>query len=88
LLLCTQGSVVVLVDDGVDRRELVLDDPSVALYLPPMIWGSQHSFSSDAALTVLASHTYDAADYIRDYDEFVRLRATAGTGRSNGSAQT
>lgn len=73
LLQCTRGSVVVLIDDGSSRCELVLNDPRVALYLPPMHWGSQHSFSPEATLTVLASHPYDPTDYIRDYGEFLRL---------------
>jgi hypothetical protein len=40
-----------------------------------MLWGSQFGYSPDATLTVLASHPYDPADYIRDYDEFIRLKA-------------
>lgn len=70
LLVCVNGSLAVLVDDGSERGEVVLDDPSVALYLPPLIWGSQFGYSADAVLLVLASHPYDASDYIRDYDEF------------------
>ena len=73
LLICVSGSLAVLVDDGHDRRELVLDDPGVGLYLPPRIWGSQFRYSPDGALVVLASHPYDAADYIRDYEEFLKL---------------
>ena len=30
-------------------------------------------FSSDAVLMVLASELYDEADYIRDYDEFLKF---------------
>ena len=73
LLICVSGSLAVLVDDGRDRRELVLDDPGVGLYLPPRIWGSQFRYSPDGALVVLASHPYNAADYIRDYEEFLKL---------------
>jgi hypothetical protein len=36
-----------------------------------MVWGVQYKYSADAILLVLASHPYDAADYIRDYDEFL-----------------
>jgi acetyltransferase-like isoleucine patch superfamily enzyme len=70
LLVCVHGSLSVLVDDGRDRGEVVLDDPGVGLYLPPLIWGSQFGYSEDAVLVVLASHPYDASDYIRDYEEF------------------
>jgi UDP-2-acetamido-3-amino-2,3-dideoxy-glucuronate N-acetyltransferase len=69
-LICAQGSCTALVDDGVIRREVILDNPSVGLYMPPMIWGTQHSYSTDGALLVFASHYYDPNDYIRDYGAF------------------
>jgi UDP-2-acetamido-3-amino-2,3-dideoxy-glucuronate N-acetyltransferase len=75
LLVCVAGSLAVLVDDGLSRAEVVLDDPSVALYLPPRTWGSQFGYSADAVLVVLASHPYDATDYVRDYEEFRALVA-------------
>jgi len=76
LLVCVNGSLAVLVDDGRDRGEVVLDDPSVGLYLPPMTWGSQFGYSADAVMSVFASHPYDADDYIRDYEEFRALVQT------------
>jgi len=42
-----------------------------------MTWGTQYRYSADAVLLVLASHPYDASDYIRDYAEFLELRAAA-----------
>lgn len=32
-----------------------------------------YDFSPDAVLMVLASEVYDESDYIRDYDEFLRM---------------
>jgi hypothetical protein len=62
-----------MVDNG-DRREvLLLDSPAQGLFMPPMTWGTQYDYSPDAVLLVLASHIYDADDYIHDYDEFLRL---------------
>jgi UDP-2-acetamido-3-amino-2,3-dideoxy-glucuronate N-acetyltransferase len=75
-LICVHGSLSVIVDDGQTRHEVALDDPALGLYLPPMLWSVQYRFSSDAALAVLASDSYDAADYIRDYEEFLALRAS------------
>ena len=76
-LLCVHGSVKVLADDGRQRRAFVLDSPDTGLHLPPMTWGTQYRYSHDAVLLVFASHPYDPADYIRDYDEFLSL-ATDG----------
>ncbi|MFM8650940.1 MAG: WxcM-like domain-containing protein [Acidimicrobiaceae bacterium] len=44
-----------------------------------MTWGSQFHFSSDAVLLVLASHKYDDADYIRDYETFRKLVKNASS---------
>lgn len=72
MLVCAHGSLAVVVDDGSVREEIVLDNPGVGLYLPPMVWGIQYKYTPDAVLLVLASHEYSAADYIRDYGTFQR----------------
>jgi UDP-2-acetamido-3-amino-2,3-dideoxy-glucuronate N-acetyltransferase len=74
LLVCLRGSVAVVCDDGQHRQEILLDDPAVGLHLPPMVWGTQYKYSSDALLMVFASRPYEAADYIRDYDQFIAER--------------
>lgn len=71
LLVCVQGSVHAVVDDGKTRQEFLLDRPEMALYVPPMIWGTQYRYSSDAVLLVLASEPYDPDDYIRDHDQYL-----------------
>lgn len=72
-LVMVRGSVHVVADDGYHREEFILDKPNVGIYLPPMTWGIQYRYSTDAVLMVFASHNYDAADYIRDYEEFLFL---------------
>jgi acetyltransferase-like isoleucine patch superfamily enzyme/dTDP-4-dehydrorhamnose 3,5-epimerase-like enzyme len=72
-LLCVQGSVTVVVDDGTTSAEIELREPHRGLYVPPMIWAVQFKYSEDAMLLVFASNHYDRADYIRDYDEFLSL---------------
>ena len=74
MLICTSGSVSIVVDDSKAREEFVLDSPDMGLYVPPMVWALQYRFSRDATLLVLASEAYDADDYIRDYDEFLKIR--------------
>jgi UDP-2-acetamido-3-amino-2,3-dideoxy-glucuronate N-acetyltransferase len=70
-LVCQAGSVAVVVDDGRVREEVVLDDPQLGLYVPPMVWSVQYRYTPDAILLVLASDPYEPLDYIRDYDEFL-----------------
>jgi len=70
-LIAVKGSVRVVADDGDKREEMLLDKPNMGLYLPPMTWGIQYRYSADAILLVFASDYYDAADYIRNYSDFV-----------------
>ncbi|MEW6255298.1 MAG: WxcM-like domain-containing protein [Pseudomonadota bacterium] len=73
-LICLHGSCRVLLDDGLHRCEVTLDRPDVGVYMPSMIWGTQYRYSSDAVLLVFASRHYEADDYLRTYDEFLRER--------------
>lgn len=72
-LICTRGSCSVLVDDGIHQQEFHLTAPTIGIYVPPMVWATEYNHSSDSALMVFASHRYDPADYIREYEEFRRL---------------
>lgn len=72
-LICVCGSCAVVADDGKNRQEFQLDCPDLGIHLPPMTWGIQYKYSSDAVLLVLASHVYSNSDYIRNYDEFIKL---------------
>jgi len=74
LLICVKGRCAVVADDGTYRQEFTLDSPTLGVYLPPMIWGTQYKYSSDAILLVFASDYYDPTDYIRNYDEFITLK--------------
>jgi UDP-2-acetamido-3-amino-2,3-dideoxy-glucuronate N-acetyltransferase len=75
LMVCLHGAVTITADDGQSKREVRLDTPSLALHAPPMTWCEVRPVAPGAVLLVLASELYDAADYVRDYDEFRRLTA-------------
>lgn len=77
ILICVNGSLAVVVDNGARRAEITLDRPDRGLYLPPMTWATQYRYSRDAVLLVLCSDLYDPDDYIRDYDEFAQLALSA-----------
>lgn len=72
LAVAVSGSCDILLDDGTNRERLRLDRPDIGLTLPPMVWHEMADFSEDCVLLVLADDVYDEADYIRNYDEFVR----------------
>lgn len=75
LVVAVMSRFVVTVDDGSRQRRIELDRADRGLYIPPMIWRDLDHFSSGAVCVVLASLPYDEADYIRDREEFVSLRA-------------
>lgn len=72
-LVCVRGNCSVVVDDGYHREEYELNTPGFAIHIPPLVWGIQYKYSADAVLLVLASDKYDADDYVRDYEEFLKL---------------
>ena len=74
-LVCLAGSVRALVDNGVERAEFELNTPGIGLYMPEGIWGTQYQYSTDAVLLVLASEVYEAGDYIRSYEEFLKFKS-------------
>jgi UDP-2-acetamido-3-amino-2,3-dideoxy-glucuronate N-acetyltransferase len=86
-LVCIAGECKLAVDDGNTREEYLLNRPTIGIYLPAMTWATQYSFSADAVLLVFASEFYDSEDYIRDYDEFLRLKKLESAARQEkGSA--
>jgi acetyltransferase-like isoleucine patch superfamily enzyme len=72
-IICVRGSCIAIADDGQARLEVRLDRPNLGLYMPPMIWGTQYHYSADALLMVFASAAYNSADYIRDYNDFLKI---------------
>lgn len=70
LLIAASGSYEVVLDDGVNKRTVLLNRPFYGLHIPPGIWASEQGFSSGSICLVLASHVYDEKDYIRDYKQF------------------
>lgn len=72
-IVAMSGSFDVKIDDGSRKATFHLNRSYSGLYLCPMIWREIDNFSSASVCMVVASARYDEADYLRDYDEFVRL---------------
>lgn len=71
-ITCVHGTCSVMVDDGDKRLEILLNHPNIGVHVPPMVWAVEYKYSADAVLLVLASKKYNAADYIRNYDIFMK----------------
>ena len=73
ILLCVSGSCKIHLDDGTDTAEVVLDKPNEGLYIANNMWREMYDFTPGAVLLVLASEYYDEADYIRNYEDFIKM---------------
>ncbi len=70
-IVAASGSFEVVLDDGRNKRTVLLNRPFYGLHVPPGIWAAEQGFSSGSICLVLASHPYEEADYIRDYNDFI-----------------
>ena len=71
LLFCPYGSVKILLDNGKEKSEVLLDNPSIGLIITPCIWRDMIWLVEKSVLCVAASDYYNEDDYIRDYSEFI-----------------
>lgn len=69
--ICLSGSCRMVLDNGLEREDVFLSNPTKGLLIESMTWREMHDFSEDCVLLVLASEHYDEADYIRNYDIFL-----------------
>ena len=70
-IVALSGSFDVVLDDGNGNvQSFHLNRSYYGLYVPKMIWRQMTNFSTNSLAMVLASQSYDAEDYIRDYEQF------------------
>lgn len=74
VLINVAGTSKVRVKDGKGNEAVFsLNRPHTGIYLPCMVWKDMYDFSKDSVLLCLASEHYDQEEYIKDYDEFVKI---------------
>ena len=74
VLINVAGTSKVKVMDGKGNEAVYsLNRPHTGIYLPRMIWKEMYDFSSDSVLLCLASTHYDASEYIRNYDDYLKI---------------
>lgn len=73
-LIALSGSFTVVVDDGKERKEILLNRPDKGLLIPNGIWRELIEFSAGAVCLSLVSAAYDEADYIREYEAFLSFK--------------
>lgn len=74
VIIAASGSFDLIIDDGRIKRTFHLARPYIGVYMPPGLWRELDNFSSGSICLVLASHVYDAEDYVRDYNLFLKYK--------------
>lgn len=85
ILICIHGSCKIMLDNGREKKIVSLEKPYEGLYISNDMWREMFDFSSDAVLLVLASDYYDEDDYLRDYDEFLKIVQNKGVEENENS---
>ncbi len=73
LLVNVSGSSKVRIDNGEESVVVELNKPRMGVYIPNMVWKDMYEFSEDSVLLVLASRHYDGAEYIRNYEDYLKI---------------
>ena len=73
-VIALSGSFDVIVDDGKEKKNFHLNRSYYGLYIPKGMWREMNNFSTNSLALEFASTKYNQEDYIRDYNEFLKLK--------------
>ena len=73
-IVALSGAFDVVVDDGENKRTFSLNRSYYGLYIPAGLWREMENFYTNSLALEFGSTHYDVADYIRDYDEFLKQK--------------
>lgn len=74
-VIALSGSFDVVIDDGKEKMTFSLNRSYYGLYIPKGVWREMVNFSTNAFALEFASTPYNPVDYLRDYDEFLKLKS-------------
>lgn len=74
VVIALSGAFDVVVDDGENKKTFTLNRSYYGLYIPAGLWRTMENFSTNSFALEFGSEHYDARDYVRDYDEFIKLK--------------
>ncbi len=73
-IIALSGAFDVIIDDGDTKKKYTLNRSYYGLYVPAGLWREMENFSTNSLALEFGSTHYDVDDYIRDYDEFLKLK--------------
>jgi hypothetical protein len=73
-IVALSGAFEVIVDDGNQKKTFTLNRSYYGLYVPVGLWREMRNFSTNSLALEFGSLHYDEADYIRDYEIFLKMK--------------
>ena len=73
-IIALSGSFDVVLNDGEKEMRFSLNRSYYGLYVPNLLWRRLENFSTNSLALIVSSIPYDDNDYIRDFDEFKRIK--------------
>lgn len=74
MIIALSGAFDVVVDDGERQKRFNLNRSYYGLYIPKGLWRTMENFSTNAFALEFGSEHYDKSDYVRDYEQFKKLK--------------
>lgn len=74
VIIALSGAFDVVVDDGKKKKTFCLKRSYYGLYIPQGLWRTMENFSTNSFALEFGSVAYSPDDYVRDYDEFLKLK--------------
>ncbi len=74
VVIALSGAFDVIVDDGERKKTFTLNRSYYGLFVPAGLWRSMENFSTNSLALEFGSEHYSVDDYIREYDEFLKLK--------------
>ena len=74
-VIALSGAFDVVVDDGNNKKTFSLNRSYYGLFIPKGLWRTLENFSTNSFALEFGSVVYSAEDYIRNYDEFLKLKS-------------
>lgn len=74
-IVALSGAFDVILDDGKEKKRFALNRSYYGLYIPAGLWRTMENFSTNSLALEFGSIHYDRADYVEDYDQFLKLKS-------------
>lgn len=73
IIICLSGYFTLHLDDGKSQQVIIMDNHTWAVKLGPMLWHEMTGFSRNCTILTVSDSLYEEADYIREYQKFLKI---------------